>query len=101
MIQKARKNPIIIDFIKYDGSNSDEILEFVKECGKFESNVGSSSDGNGGLQSYSKLKIMTKEGEMLVSEGDMVIKEPFSTDYRKFYPCKPDIFAKTYQILEN
>ena len=31
--------------------------------------------------------------------GDYVIKEPFSTDDRKFYPCKPDIFEKTYDLI--
>lgn len=42
------------------------------------------------------LIIPTKEGEMLCSIGDFLIKEPFPTDDRMFYPCKPDMFELTY-----
>lgn len=43
------------------------------------------------------LIIPTLEGEVICAIGDYLIKEPFPTDWRKFYPCKPDIFAKTYE----
>jgi hypothetical protein len=42
------------------------------------------------------LKIKTLEGEMLASFGDYVIKG-VSNEY---YPCKPDIFEKTYEPAE-
>lgn len=42
------------------------------------------------------LIIPTKEGDMLCSIGDYLIKEPFPTDDRMFYPCKPDMFNLTY-----
>jgi len=42
------------------------------------------------------LIIPTKEGDMLCSIGDYLIKEPFPTDDRMFYPCKPDMFELTY-----
>jgi hypothetical protein len=29
--------------------------------------------------------------------GDWIIKEPFPTRDRQFYPCKPDIFDATYE----
>ena len=47
------------------------------------------------------LKIPTKEGEMECSIGDFLIKEPFASDDRRIYPCKPDIFEKTYDPVEN
>lgn len=37
--------------------------------------------------------ILTLEGRMYISEGDWVIKGVENEQY----PCKPDIFAKTYQ----
>jgi hypothetical protein len=46
------------------------------------------------------LIIPTLDGEMKASLGDYIIKEPFPTDWRKVYPCKPDIFEKTYEIIE-
>ncbi len=41
--------------------------------------------------------IETLEGTMKALPGDWIIKEPFATDDRQFYPCKPDIFAATYE----
>jgi len=38
-------------------------------------------------------KIKTLEGEMTASIGDFVIKGVNG----EFYPCKPDIFKKTYE----
>lgn len=37
--------------------------------------------------------ISTLEGDMIVSDGDYII-EGVNGEY---YPCKPDIFAKTYE----
>jgi hypothetical protein len=41
----------------------------------------------------SGLHIKTLEGAMIASIGDFVIKGVNG----EFYPCKPDIFAKTYE----
>lgn len=43
--------------------------------------------------------IMTNEGMMVANINDWIIKEPFETENIKFYPCKPDIFEKTYEIV--
>lgn len=42
------------------------------------------------------LIIPTLEGDMLAVEGDWIIKGVEG----EFYPCKPDIFAKTYEEAE-
>jgi hypothetical protein len=47
------------------------------------------------------LHIPTKEGEMLCAIGDYLIKEPFPTDDRMFYPCKPDMFELTYDRIPD
>ena len=39
------------------------------------------------------LTIPTLEGEMTASDGDYIIKGVQG----EFYPCKPDIFEKTYE----
>lgn len=41
--------------------------------------------------------IDTREGTMRADVGDWIIKEPFPTADRTFYPCKPDIFEATYE----
>lgn len=41
------------------------------------------------------LQIPTLEGVMLAVEGDWIIKGVNG----ELYPCKPDIFAKTYELV--
>jgi hypothetical protein len=47
------------------------------------------------------LSIVTREGEMRAALGDWIIREPHPTDDRRFYPCKPDIFAATYEPVDT
>ena len=51
------------------------------------------------MQPNSRLVIFTLEGEMLCGVGDWIIKGVNG----EFYPCKPDIFIKSYDevICEN
>jgi len=41
--------------------------------------------------------IHTLEGDHLASQGDWIIKGVNG----EFYPCKPDIFEKTYEAVEE
>ena len=41
-------------------------------------------------------EIQTLEGIMRGNGGDYIIKEPFATADRQIYPCKKEIFEKTY-----
>lgn len=41
--------------------------------------------------------IPTLEGNLLVSEGDWIIKGVKG----EFYPCKPDIFEMTYERIDD
>lgn len=43
------------------------------------------------------LKIITLEGTMTANIGDYIIKGVSG----EFYPCKPDIFHKTYEKVEE
>jgi len=43
------------------------------------------------------LKIFTLEGSHMASIGDMIIKGVLG----ECYPCKPDVFAKTYTVKNN
>jgi hypothetical protein len=48
---------------------------------------------SGGKQTDDGLIINTLEGELLANYGDWIIKGITG----EFYPCKPDIFAATYE----
>ena len=83
MMKQYRKKPIIIEAIQYDGMNQKEIYAFAK--------------GYAFIKPSSQLVIHTLEGEMLVSISDYVIKGVNG----EFYPCKPDIFNKSYDEIKG
>lgn len=98
VIKKARKKPIEVEFIQWTGGNHRPMFDFLTES---ENEIISSS-GHNFLIDHSRIQgglcIKTSEGIMHASIGDFIIKEPFDKD-RKFYPCKKEIFEKTYDIL--
>lgn len=84
---KYRKKPVVIEAIQW---NSQEDIEAIKEMlgDKLiseESNVG--TVGNW---------VKTLEGDMMISRNDWIIKGING----EFYPCKPDIFEKTYEKVD-
>lgn len=91
---------IEVEAIEWKGKNQNEMFDFL--TGSTDQNVTLEGETfridlvNGGCQ-VGDLIIKTKEGEMKADIGDYVIKEPFPTDNRKFYPCKADIFNKRYE----
>lgn len=48
-------------------------------------------------QTNKKLVIRTLEGDMHADVGDWII----TGVHGEQYPCKPDIFAKTYEAIDN
>lgn len=76
---KYRKKPVVIDAIQWNG-NKDMLPEIKTFMGYFQY-----ANGN--------LIIQTLEGNMQASPGDYIIKGVNG----EFYPCKPDIFEKTYE----
>lgn len=92
MFEKAIKKPIEIEYLQFTNENKDQVYNEVKDI---QMNIYPSRDENG----EPCLKIPTLEGEMICSIGDYLIKEPFPTDWRKIYPCKAQIFKKTYEKI--
>ena len=81
---KYRKKPIVIDAILWNGRNVWEVIEFIDNETFYE------------FSEQDTLSIDTLEGRMMVNEGDYIIKGVNG----EFYPCKPDIFEKTYEKVE-
>lgn len=83
MISKYVKKPVVVEAVKYTGQNKNEIQSFV---GK---ELVQRLDGS--------LQIETLEGIICANVGDYVIKGVSG----EFYPCKPIIFNKTYDLVEQ
>ena len=91
MIKKYRKKPIVIEACQLLWENWNQICTFC--------NVGKLADNRPqGSQVGSELKLLipTLEGLMTADEKDWIIKGVKG----EFYPCKPDIFEKTYEVVE-
>ena len=82
---KYRKKPIIIEAIQWTGKNDEEIELFIGE-----SLEGYCYYGN------KLMYIRTLEGIMTASVDDYIIKGIQG----EFYPCKPDVFIKTYERVD-
>lgn len=87
MIRKARKKPVEIEFIQYIGSNKQELYDWSNEVIHL---AYESSD------TY-VLVVNTLEGTMTVNLNDYIVKGVNG----EFYAVKPDVFEKTYDILES
>ena len=89
---KFRKKPVVIDAIQYTKFNKEEIDSFVGKV--LEMNIESETAYEAGIAPpMFSLNIQTLEGVMKAQEGDWIIKGVSG----EFYPCKPDIFEKTYE----
>ncbi len=87
MINKYRKKPIVIEAIQLKRN-----AESFKEAYLF---IGNTCDFTA-TQDGTFINIKTLEGTMIARIGDYIIKG-ISGEY---YPCKSDIFDKTYEVLK-
>ena len=84
----ARKKPVVIECMKWTGENSVAVKDFCGDKVRFVSDA---------VLSCSVAAIKTLEGTMPATPGDIIIKGVNG----EFYPCKPDIFEKTYEIIKD
>lgn len=88
---KYRKKPVVIEAMYNDGEieTISAILDWI--------NGGNGAKGPATYDLTGKpsmsIHIETLEGVMRADVGDFIIKGVNG----EFYPCKPDIFAKTYE----
>ena len=93
---KYRKKPVVVEAIRWTGKNLFEVISFTDSRPDL-------SDGEtaGRWEAYCDLvakdgfKIKTLEGYMSASIGDWIIRGVAG----EFYPCKPDIFEATYELV--
>jgi hypothetical protein len=90
---KFRKKPVVIEARQIDGTweRSQEIINWINS---HNPQFNSGDSGTWTVSSYyGEMKIKTLEGEMTAVKGDWIIQGVKG----EFYPCKPDIFAATYE----
>lgn len=83
--RKYRKRPVVVAAWQLARDNADDILAWISAAGYSAARVDRGA-----------VNIKTLEGVMRADVGDWIIRGVNG----EFYPCKPDIFAKTYEVSE-
>lgn len=83
--QRVRKKPVIVKAFQWDGYEVEgfrRVLRYdeVNQC-----------------LAYNALEIPTLEGDIYASIGDWIIQGVKG----EHYPCKPDIFEATYDLVDG
>jgi hypothetical protein len=96
---RYRKIPIVIEAVKLAWDTWNEVCDFVsKEAfveGVYLNDKGEIIEHK--VSAKLGLLINTLSGEVLVSEGDYILKGVKG----EFYPCKADIFYETYEKVSG
>jgi hypothetical protein len=79
---RFRKKPVVVDAIQWNG-DPNEVIAWAQRFPRCELK----------FELGAVIVIPTLEGEMLCQRGDWIIRGVAG----EFYPCKPDIFAQTYE----
>ena len=87
-----RKKPVVIEAMQFDGKNGRAIERWAEPFVVPSPVLEPTSYNPTGVY----LQIGTLEGTMTAVPGDWIIKGVNG----EFYPCKPDIFAATYEVAE-
>ena len=84
---KFRKKPVVIEAWQFTGGWESARPIVAMDQGISWCQMPANGDGDPG-----EIEIETLEGRMTAQPGDWIIKGIKG----EFYPCKPDIFAATY-----
>lgn len=83
---KFRKKPVEIEAVQWNATK--DSWDAIKAMGDI--------DWKPGEMGSETFIITTLEGDHLVKKGDWIIRGVEG----EFYPCKPDIFEKTYEPVD-
>lgn len=82
---RYRKRPVVIEAVQFTGHNDSEIARFVGD------------DGHDPIDTKPSWIIHTLEGSMEANVSDWIIRGVKG----EHYPCKPDIFERTHERVDD
>ena len=91
--QKYRKKPVVIEAMEVTDVSKQDVAAWIFDGGGDVEVLSPYIMRQGGIDSTHAFQVKTLEGFMWAKYGDYIIKGVNG----EFYPCKPDIFAKTYE----
>jgi hypothetical protein len=85
-----KKKPVTIEAVQWKNGKVSEVTEWISEAlYKNPKEVGAI------MRFKDEIRIFTLEGHMTATDGDYIIRGIEG----ELYPCKPEIFKKTYDAV--
>jgi len=89
---KYRKKPVVIEAFQYGLTDKSDLPLWAKDA--MSRDLIKPFSQYGGSVRWAEIE--TLEGTMRANVGDYIIKGVKG----EFYPCKPDVFEMTYELVE-
>jgi len=99
-----RKKPVVIEAVQLCWRNWNEVCDFLggiispanpgRSSSEYSDTCGEQTVTDAG---WIEITIPTLEGDHIARHGDWIIRGVNG----EFYPCKPDIFEKTYEPVKG
>ena len=94
--KRYMKKPVVIEAVQWDGTSggADTVIDWIsgnEGCARYYCAPGECT----GTEEGHRVAIETLEGTMYADAGDFIIRGVQG----EFYPCKPEIFEKTYEAV--
>ena len=91
-MKRYRKKPVVIEAIQFK-----DLDDYLNIC-EWIDNDGDTLSAKEVVEFRSPIMLVnTLEGVMAADKGDWIIRGIKG----EYYPCKPDIFSKTYELIEG
>lgn len=92
---KFRKKPVMIEAVQWNGKNFDEVMNFMKETHGSKLNYENAEES--AIKSGMIYITTMHDGQGVnVVIGDWIVPDGKPGT---FYPIKPDVFEKTYELV--
>jgi hypothetical protein len=100
MMAKFRKKPIIVEAMQFDGTHDSACLIDGWSVGRAQAHFVCTKmfDVDEDYCRFTgRMIVHTPHGGIFAEAGDWIIKGVMG----EFYPCKPDAFSATYELVEE
>lgn len=101
---RVRKKPVEVEAVQLSWKTWNELADFIGDNSNIFSHPDYTayesegySDTCGETPPFIEMAIPTLEGTMIARHGDWIIRGVKG----EFYPCKPEVFNATYDILDE
>jgi hypothetical protein len=95
--QRYRKRPVVIEAMQWTGDNADAITAwYVSDFTDHEFSTLDPEDATDNPVATAQIWVAANGVYAPIETGEWIIR-----DSRGYYPCKADVFAQTYELVDE